>query len=41
MLSVEELRKGLGSGRRRLDVLKGSNLKVEKGELVSLMGPSG
>ncbi|MEC9119909.1 MAG: ABC transporter ATP-binding protein [Candidatus Thermoplasmatota archaeon] len=41
MLSVEELRKGFGSGRRRLEVLKGINLKVEKGELVSLMGPSG
>ena len=41
VLSVEELRKGFGSGRRRLEVLKGINLKVEKGELVSLMGPSG
>ena len=41
MLSVEELRKGFGSGRRRLEVLKGINLKVENGELVSLMGPSG
>ncbi|MED5230871.1 MAG: ABC transporter ATP-binding protein [Candidatus Thermoplasmatota archaeon] len=41
VLSVEDLRKGFGSGRRRLEVLKGINLKVEKGELVSLMGPSG
>ena len=41
MLSVEDLRKGFGSGRRRLEVLKGIDLKVEKGELVSLMGPSG
>ena len=41
MLSIEDLRKGFGSGRRRLEVLKGINLKVEKGELVSLMGPSG
>ena len=41
MLSVDNLRKGFGSGRRRLEVLKGINLKVEKGELVSLMGPSG
>ncbi len=41
MLSVEDLKKGFGSGRRRLEVLKGINLKVEKGELVSLMGPSG
>ena len=41
MLYVDSLRKGFGSGRRRLEVLKGINLKVEKGELVSLMGPSG
>ena len=41
MLYVEDLRKGFGSGRRRLEVLKGIELKVEKGELVSLMGPSG
>ena len=41
VLSVEDLRKGFGSGRRRLEVLKGINVKVEKGELVSLMGPSG
>ena len=41
MLKVSALRKGFGSGRRRLEVLKGINLEVEKGELVSLMGPSG
>ncbi len=41
MLKVSVLRKGFGSGRRRLEVLKGINLEVEKGELVSLMGPSG
>ena len=41
MLSVEDLRKGFGSGRRRLEVLKGINLTGEQGELVSMMGPSG
>ena len=41
MLYVDGLKKGFGSGRRRLEVLKGITLKVEKGELVSLMGPSG
>ena len=41
MLNVDNLKKGFGSGRRRLEVLKGINLQVEKGELVSLMGPSG
>ena len=41
MLKVSDLRKGFGSGRRRLEVLKGINLEVQRGELVSLMGPSG
>ncbi|MCH1592092.1 MAG: ABC transporter ATP-binding protein [Candidatus Thalassarchaeaceae archaeon] len=41
MLKVSELTKGFGSGRRRLEVLKGINMEVQKGELVSLMGPSG
>ena len=41
MLKVSDLKKGFGSGRRRLEVLKGINLEVGKGELVSLMGPSG
>jgi putative ABC transport system ATP-binding protein len=41
MLKVDNLRKGFGSGRRRLEVLKGINMEVQKGELVSLMGPSG
>ena len=41
MLKVSDLRKGFGSGRRRLEVLKGIDMEVEKGELVSLMGPSG
>ena len=41
MLKVSDLRKGFGSGRRRLEVLKGIDMEVQKGELVSLMGPSG
>jgi putative ABC transport system ATP-binding protein len=41
MLKVSNLRKGFGSGRRRLEVLKGIDMEVQKGELVSLMGPSG
>ena len=41
MLKVSDLRKGFGSGRRRLEVLKGIDMEVRKGELVSLMGPSG
>ena len=41
MLKVSNLRKGFGSGRRRLEVLQGVNLEVASGELVSMMGPSG
>ena len=41
LLDIKELKRGFGSGRRRLEVLKGINLSMEKGELVALMGPSG
>ncbi len=41
MLKVSGLRKGFGSGLRRLEVLKGIELKVAPGELVAMMGPSG
>ena len=41
MLRVTSLRKGFGSGRNRLEVLKGINLEITSGELVALMGPSG
>ena len=37
MLEVHGLTKSFGS----LDVLKGVNMQVEKGEMVALMGPSG
>jgi len=41
VLTVEDLKKGFGSGRRRLEVLKGIDLEIKSGELVALMGPSG
>ena len=41
MLQVTDLKKGFGSASRRLEVLKGINMEVKAGELVSLMGPSG
>ena len=41
MLRVSSLYKGFGSGRRRLEVLKGIDIEIKSGELVALMGPSG
>jgi len=41
VLRVTDLHKGFGSGRRRLEVLKGIDLKIQPGELVAMMGPSG
>ena len=41
MLRVSSLYKGFGSGRRRLEVLKGIDIEIKSSELVALMGPSG
>ena len=43
MLEVKDLNKGFGSKafNTRIEVLKGVNLEIKKGELVALMGPSG
>ena len=41
LLEVSSLKKGFGAGSRRLEVLKGVDLSMKKGELVALMGPSG
>lgn len=41
LLEVSSLKKGFGAGPRRLEVLKGVDLSMKKGELVALMGPSG
>ena len=38
---MSSLKKGFGAGSRRLEVLKGVDLSMKKGELVALMGPSG
>ena len=41
MLQIDSLTKSFGFGAAKLEVLKGSTLSVEQGELVALMGPSG
>ena len=43
LLEVKELKKGFGSKafNTRIEVLKGVNLDIKRGELVALMGPSG
>jgi putative ABC transport system ATP-binding protein len=41
MIQIEQLNKSYVTGNNSLHVLKGINLKIEKGELVSIMGSSG
>lgn len=41
MLKVNSLTKAFGWGGNRLEVLKGIDLEIKRGELVALMGPSG
>lgn len=41
LLRVVEIHKSFYDGKRRVDVLKGVNLTVNKGETVSIMGVSG
>ena len=41
MLCVNDLTKGFGSGSNRLEVLKGIDFEMKRGELVALIGPSG
>ncbi len=41
MLKTRNLKKSYPIGNKKLEVLKGINLRIEKGELVSIMGSSG
>lgn len=40
-LEIRDLKKSYGEGDNRVDVLKGINFKVGKGEICVLLGPSG
>ena len=40
-LKLEQIKKSFGSGESRVDVLKGIDLEVDKGEFCVLLGPSG
>lgn len=40
-LTINGVKKHFGEGESRLDVLKGVNLELEKGEICVLLGPSG
>lgn len=41
MIKLENIRKSYPVGDRKLEVLKGINLEIKEGELVSIMGTSG
>jgi ABC-type lipoprotein export system ATPase subunit len=41
LLSITNLVKSYGEGRRKVDVLKGVSFNVSHGEWISIMGPSG
>jgi putative ABC transport system ATP-binding protein len=41
MIQIQDLVKTYPMGKRKLTVLKGVNLNIEKGELVAIMGASG
>ena len=40
-LKIEGIKKFFGSGENRVEVLKGLNLEIERGEFCVLLGPSG
>ncbi len=40
-LEIKGIRKSFGTGESRVDVLKGIDLDIEKGEFCVLLGPSG
>lgn len=40
-LEIKGIKKSFGAGESRVDVLKGIDLEIEKGEFCVLLGPSG
>lgn len=40
-LEIKDIRKHYGDGESRVEVLKGINIEIEKGEICVLLGPSG
>ena len=40
-IEIREIKKHFGEGESRVDVLKGINAEIEKGEICVLLGPSG
>ena len=41
VLELKNIKRWFGDGEKKLEVLKGVNLKINKGEIVALEGPSG
>ena len=41
IIEIKNLEKSYGQGRNKINVLRGINLDIERGEIVSITGPSG
>ena len=40
-IEIKDIKKHFGSGENRVEVLKGINISIQKGEICVLLGPSG
>lgn len=40
-LKLTQVKKGYGQGNQKLEILRGLNLEVKKGEVIAILGPSG